>query len=123
MLRSISSTPACTTMVNMGAVRAGDLVRPDAVAQIAAAPGAGDGDLHLGQASILARLELGQNRIAAVYGVLIGRPGGSHRWRTAPQPAARLPALYSFSQTAASPAMSDLSAAAAGTTASTAASI
>ena len=73
MPRSTSSTPACTTMVNMGAVRAGDLVRPDAVAQIGVAPGAGDGNLHLGQASILARLELGQNRIAAVYGFLIER--------------------------------------------------
>ena len=60
-------------MVNMGSVRAGDLVRPDAIAQIAAALGAGDGNLHLGQASILARLELGQNRIAAMYRFLIGR--------------------------------------------------
>src|SRR5271157_2720457 len=54
-------------MVNMGAVRTGDLVRPGTVGQIAAALGGSNDDLNLGKAPILAGLELGQNRYAAVY--------------------------------------------------------
>src|SRR4029077_9648426 len=60
-------------MVKMGAVRTHDLVCPRAVAQIAAAFGAGDQDLNLGRALILAALEIGQNCISSMYHFLIGR--------------------------------------------------
>src|SRR5579864_9245662 len=59
-------------VVNMGTVSARDHIRPSAVADVAAAVCGSNGDLDLGEATILAGLELCQDRISANDGFLVG---------------------------------------------------
>src|ERR1700746_2158002 len=53
-------------VVNMGTCSALDHIRPGSVANVAAPICGGDGDLDLGEATILAGLELCQDRISAM---------------------------------------------------------
>lgn len=99
-------------MVHVGTISSRNFVSPRAIAQIAAGLGGRDNDFDFGGTVIFPRLELRQDRVAATDRFLIWL--AAYRACTA----ARLPALYSFSQVAARAAKSELSAATAAAVAS-----